>query len=102
MNFIFLKVMEVWTQRVPCKVNVSLTLHVPHCVHTSMNLKKKKNNEIYFLTVWNLNGAYDVILETWLKRDVFFFFYLFFIIFYLLSNLTLCRPNFNNDSYSHV
>ena len=53
MNFIFLRFMEVWTQRVPCKVNVraSLTLHMTHCVNASMNLR----NEIYFLTgFWNL------------------------------------------------
>ena len=43
MDFIFLRVMEVWTQWVPCKVNItSLTLHIPHCVHTSMTLRKMK------------------------------------------------------------
>ena len=52
MNFIFLRFIEVWTQRVPCKVNVapegsralraSLTLHVTRCIHTSTNLRKMK------------------------------------------------------------
>ena len=46
--------MELWTQRVPCKVNVtpeeraSLTLHVTRCVHISMNLRKIK---FYFLNI---------------------------------------------------
>ena len=33
--------MEVWTQRLPCKVNVMpLTFHATRSVHTSMNLRK--------------------------------------------------------------
>ena len=39
-NFIFLRFMEVWAQRVTCKVTV--TLHGTRCVHTSMNLIKMK------------------------------------------------------------
>ena len=43
------------------RLRSSLTLHVTHCVHTSMNLRK---NEIYFLNKSHRIG----IVHQWLPR----------------------------------
>ena len=50
MNFIFLKFMKVWTQRVPCKVNgmpFGRQLHARGSLRSCFHEPQK--NEIYFL-----------------------------------------------------
>ena len=45
MDFIFLRVMEIWTQWVPCKVDVTYFAHAP----LRSYFHDPQKNEIYFL-----------------------------------------------------
>ena len=66
--FIFLRFVEVWTQRVTCKVSdalLMLTLHGTRCVHTSMNLRKMKF--ISYIYTLFLDRFCSLFVEFWFK-----------------------------------